>query len=322
MSARRPAPWLVTLALLAWPALGQMSAYGLAAKVNGAGISNEKLERSFDEYLREQGQNIAAIRYPDRVKELRREALDLLIEQELAWQAAQHNGVIASPEEVQGTVEKMQASFPSPEEFVARLKIEGYTEEGYREHMRRLISGKQYLDRIAAKAQVTDQDVQAFYDDNPDKFATPELVRARHILIKVAPSADEDTRRAAREKMDDLLAQARGGADFADLARQHSQDGSAPSGGDLGYFGRGQMVPAFEQATFALQPGEVSDVVETRFGLHIIKLEERKPAGKATLAEAQDQIRVFLRQTKGRQAVDQELERLRIDADIEILLPL
>jgi peptidyl-prolyl cis-trans isomerase C len=82
------------------------------------------------------------------------------------------------------------------------------------------------------------------------------------------------------------------------------------------------MVPPFEQAAFALQPGEVSDVVETPFGLNIIKLEERKPAGKATLAEAQDQIRAFLRQTKGRQAVDQELQRLRDDADIEILLPL
>jgi peptidyl-prolyl cis-trans isomerase C len=322
VKAARLAVWLLVLAL-GGSAQAQMSAYGMAAKVNGVGISNEKLERSFEEYMRESGQNIAAIRYPDRVKVLRGEALDLLIEQELVWQAAQKKGIVATPEEVTKAVDKMRAGFPSSDEFVSRLAIEGYTEESYREHMKHLVSAQKYLESLTRGVEVSDAEVHEFYAENVDKFRMPEGVRARHILLKLAPDADEAARQAAREKMAGILAEARSeGGDFAALAKQHSEDGTAAGGGDLGYFPRGRMPKPFEDATFGLEPGQVSDVVETRFGLHIILLEDYREASQAPEEEVGDRVREYLVTLKRKQIAEQTIKDLRSNADIEILMPL
>lgn len=136
---------------------------------------------------------------------------------------------------------------------------------------------------FTAQVAPSDGDVQAYYDAHRDEYQRPEEVSARHILFKVAPDAAPADKDAARKQADEVLAKAKGGADFAALATQYSQDSSASNGGDLGKFGRGVMAPAFESAAFALQPGQISDVVETPFGLHIIKLEEKLPAHTDTI---------------------------------------
>ncbi|OFX14778.1 MAG: hypothetical protein A2V59_09785 [Armatimonadetes bacterium RBG_19FT_COMBO_69_19] len=166
--------WLLVLTT-AGAASAQVHAYGLAAKVNGVGISNETLERNFQEYLRENNVNLAAIRNPERVKGMRREALDLLIDQELAWQAAQREKVLATPAEVDEAVGAMRAQFKSEQAFASRLAIEGYTETSYREHLRRLVSARKYLDRVAENAsKVSEEEVHAFYAANPEKFTMTE----------------------------------------------------------------------------------------------------------------------------------------------------
>jgi len=304
-------------------ARAQPSAYGLAAKVNGVGISNETLEFTFQEYLRERNVNIAAVRNPDRVKGMRREALDLLIDQELAWQAAQKEKILATEAEVAEMVDAMRKNFKSEKSFLVKLRIEGYTEEGYREHVRRLVSARKYMDRVAAKASgVSDEEIHAFYTENPAKFRLPEQVRARHILVKVAPGAGEEEKRAARSKMAAILEAVRSGEDFATLARAYSEDSTAALGGDLGAFPRGTMVRPFEDAAFALEAGAVSDPVETPFGLHIIKVEERIPGSIVSEEAAREQIRSYLQGVKARDAVQAELARLRSEAKIEILVPL
>jgi hypothetical protein len=166
--------------LVLFPGTGaraQMHAYGMAATVNGVGIPNETLERSFQEYLREKNVNIAAVRNPERVKGMRREVLDLLIDQELAWQAAQREQVLATGPEVDEAVGAMRGQFRSEQAFASRLAIEGYTEESYREHLRRLVSARKYLDRVAAKAsEVGEEEIHAFYAANPDKFTMTERI--------------------------------------------------------------------------------------------------------------------------------------------------
>ncbi len=304
-------------------AQAQMHAYGLAAKVNGVGISNQTLERNFEEYLRDQNMNLAAIRYPDRVKAMRRQVLDLLIDQELAWQAAQQTQVLATEAEVAEAVDKMRAGFKSEQAFVSKLRIEGYTEASYREHLRRLVSARKYLDQVAAAAAaVGDEAIHAFYIDNPDKFRLPEQVRARHILLKVRPGAGEAEKQAARDKLAGILEEVRAGGDFAALAQKYSEDATAARGGDLGFVLRGHTVKAFEDAAFALQAGQVSEVVETGFGYHLIKVEERRAPGIVPEAAARDQIRAYLQSVRTRQAAEAELERLRAKATIEVLLPL
>jgi len=148
-----------------------------------------------------------------------------------------------------------------------------------------------------SQAEVTDGEVAEYYElHKEDAFTVPEQVRARHILVKVPPEADADAKAAARKQAEDLLAQVKAGGDFAALAKDHSADpGSAAKGGDLGLFGRGRMTPTFEDAAFALEAGGLSDVVETPFGFHIIKVEEHQPPSVKPLDAVRDQIADTLR---------------------------
>lgn len=139
-------------------------------------------------------------------------------------------------------------------------------------------------------SQPTDAEIKAYYEQNLDTYNIPEQRHARHILLRTAPEANDETKSSTRKQLEEILAKARSGADFAELAKKYSEDGSAANGGDLGFFGRGQMVPAFDQAVFALKEGALSDIVETQFGFHIIKVEKIKPARQRQLAEVKDAI--------------------------------
>ncbi len=155
--------------------------------------------------------------------------------------------------------------------------------------------------RFEEKVVVEESDLERYYRRHLDRFDIPEQVRASHVLIRMAADAGDIMRQQKRQLAEKVLAEARDGKDFAQLARQHSDDpGSAAKGGDLGYFPRGAMVPAFEEAAFALKPGEISDIVETPFGLHIIKSEGRIEAGIRPLAEVVDEVKTAVKAEKAR----------------------
>ncbi len=173
--------------------------------------------------------------------------------------------------------------------------------------------------QIEPKVQVTEDDISSFYKEHPDMFEVPEQVRARHILFKVAEDADEATVKAAHDKAVAAHKRAVAGEDFAKLAEELSEGPSAPKGGDLGFFTHDQMVPAFANAAFALQPGQISDVVRSRFGFHVIKVEDRKPAGTRSLEEVHDRLKGVVVQSKTGEAVGTLLDQLRKSADIETM---
>jgi peptidyl-prolyl cis-trans isomerase D len=179
---------------------------------------------------------------------------------------------------------------------------------------------------FAARVEPTDGEVAEYYElHKDDRFTEPEQVRARHILVKVAADADDKTKAAARKKATDLLAKVKGGADFAALAAKQSDDaGSAASGGDLGLFPRGRMTPEFERAAFALQPGGLSDVIETPFGFHVIKVEEHRAGGLQPLDAVRDQILTTIRNDRGlelarRQAEDDRRSIVRGKSFVEAM---
>jgi parvulin-like peptidyl-prolyl isomerase len=214
--------------------------------------------------------------------------------------------------------------FDEAEDFARRLETEGYTEDAYRGHVARMLAAARYLDQVrAGVGEVTDAELEAYYRDNERRLTLPEQVRVRHILLTWKPLGTRDDRAAVLAQMAPILEQARGGADFAALAREHSEDSATvPNGGDTGLFHRGQMVPAFEEVAFALAPGEVSDMVETPFGVHILRLEERREARLLPLDEIREQLREHIREERMEAAVADELARLRAAADIAILIPL
>ena len=143
------------------------------------------------------------------------------------------------------------------------------------------------VDALRAKVVVPAADVERAYNNSIEQYSTPEQVRASHILFKTEGKDDA----AVKAKAEEVLKQAKAGADFAELAKKYSEDeSSAKNGGDLDYFGKGRMVPEFDQVAFTLQPGQISDLVKTQFGYHIIKVVDKKAASTKTLADVRQQI--------------------------------
>ena len=307
-------------------AWSQGSHPGIAARVNGVEISNERFNAFYQEYRRPYGVNVAGRGdHLDKLTRLRREAMDLMVEQELIRQAAEAQGDIeVSAGEIDAALAEVSEPFKTPEEFTRRIESEGFTEESYRENVARMIAAAKYLDGVrVGVAAVSDEELETYYRDNAVRLTLPEQVRVRHILLTWKPMGTTDDRAAIRAQMAPILDKARAGEDFAALAREYSDDSAtAQNGGDTGFFHRSQMVPAFEAVAFALQPGGISDPVETPFGVHILRLEERKEARLLPLDEVREQLREHIRGEKMEAAVKQETERLRQEGEVAILIPL
>jgi peptidyl-prolyl cis-trans isomerase D len=164
-----------------------------------------------------------------------------------------------------------------------------------------------------ASIDIPEAEVKEYYDGHQQEFHQEEQVRARHILIRVDEGADEPTKTAARQRAEDILAKAKAGEDFAKLATEHSEDSSSSRGGDLGFFRRGLMVPPFEEAAFAMKPSEISGVVETQFGYHIIRIEERTEEGTRPLAEVAGEITAKLKQQRAQDTVSENTTAAHVE---------
>ncbi len=172
---------------------------------------------------------------------------------------------------------------------------------------------------VAQKATVSEDDIKSYYDGHKDEFKTSEMVRVRHILIKVAPQSSEEAKKKAKEKAESILRKIKDEEDFAGLASNFSDDtASKLTGGDLGFFPRGKMVKPFEDTAFSLKPGEVSGIVETQFGYHIIKAEEKKAASIEPLENAKERIQQKLLQDSMRAKVSEFIEKAMKDPKVEI----
>jgi peptidyl-prolyl cis-trans isomerase C len=175
---------------------------------------------------------------------------------------------------------------------------------------------------INKKVVVTTNDARAFYDANPDQFKQPEMVHASHILIRCSPDSTDEVKKDKRAQIDAALALVKGGEKFADVAKKVSEDpGTAEKGGDLGYFAPGRMVPEFDTVAFSLKSNEVSGVVTTQFGYHIIQVTGRKPAQTIAFDDVQDRLIDYLKQRKGGEVMRTYVADLRQVAKVEVLLP-
>jgi len=316
----------ILLAMLMLPvalALSQAQAQAiLVARVNGAGISQEQLERTFDEDLRQRKLNLLQIRNPERLKHMKRAVLDRLIEQELFWQQAQVDGAVASPQEVEQALQSTLGQFKSKEAFERRLLVEGYTPESYRLLVKKQVSGTKYASSVGAKGPaVSEEEVHQFYVDHPEKFRRAQQVRARHIFVKLAPAASEQERAASRSRAEQLLQAARAGEDFEQLARLHSDAPTRQWGGAMEPFARGQVAKPIEEAAFSLAAGQISAIVSTPEGFHILKVEGIDAEVIVGEEQARSPIRSYLAQRKANAAIEKEAERLRSAAKVEILIP-
>lgn len=177
----------------------------------------------------------------------------------------------------------------------------------------------EYIKReVAQKVTVSDDEIRSYYDSHRDEFKTPEMIKARHILVKVDPAASADDRQKAKEKAEMFLKKIKNGEDFAKLASEVSDDpGTKPKGGDLGFFPRGRMVKPFEDAAFSLKPGEVSPIVETQFGFHVIKVEDKKDAAVEPFDTVKELLRQKMVQDRSRQVITDFIDKAMQDSKTE-----
>lgn len=306
-TAKAAAPAAVTAA-------PEAAAQGPVAKVNGVPIEAIELRRARKVMLR--GQEVPA----GQQEAMDKQALDQLVSAELLYQAAAKVEVKDLDKLVDEKVAQGKTRFTNEKDFEKAIKDLEMDEKALRDYTRRDLLISKYIESsIVPKIKVTEEDARKFYDQNPDKFTRDETVKASHILIGVDPKASAEDKKKAREKAEKLHKELVGGADFAKLAKDNSTCPSSQQGGDLGFFGKGQMVPSFEKAAFALKPGEISDVVETQFGYHVIKVTEKKPADTVAFKDAKAKIEEYLKGQKINAAVGDYIAEVKKTAKIEIL---
>lgn len=311
----------VSLACMTFPALAQEKEAHKAnvATVNGTPISQGDFDKELN-VVRKRITGMGKTLNEDQLKSLKTDVLERLINRELLFQKSQDNGIKVEEAAVNEQLDALKKSFANEEEFKKALLDMNFSEDYLTSQIRRDLAIKKFVDKqFAEKATVSDKEVKDYYDGHPDAFKKPEQVKASHILIKVDPQADESAKAAARKKVDGIQQRVKKGEDFASLAKEFSECPSSAQGGDLGFFGRGQMVKPFEDAAFALAPGEVSNIVETRFGYHLIKSSEKRPQTTISYEEVKEKLQEHLKQNKVQEQINAYVEELKKAAKVERL---
>jgi peptidyl-prolyl cis-trans isomerase C len=288
------------------------------ARVNGEPVERWEFDNAVKRIEARAGGPIP----PERRDEILRGILDQLVAYHLLAQESRARKLAVADQEVEARVAEIRKNFPDDTAFTQAIAAQGLTVDHLRAQTRTNLEVQKVIDaEVSSKVAVQDNEVSAFYQQNLERFKQGESVHASHILIGVAPNATPTEKSAAKAKAQAALKQVRGGADFGAVARAQSQDpGSAPNGGDLGFFPKGQMTPAFEDAAFKLKPGSVSSVVETPFGYHIIKVFERRPARTAPFEEVSGQIKDFLTQGQREQKLEQFIAQVKSKSKLDVLV--
>lgn len=290
----------------------------IIARVNGTAIDRGEFERAVKSLEAQAGGPVP----PDRRDAIYRQLIDQLVALKLLAQESAARKVVVPDAEIDGRIAQVRGQFPTEQAFTSALAERQMTPDKLKSEIHQQVQAMKLVEaEIGPAVTVTDADVTDFYGKNPEKFQEPEAVHAAHILIRTPENADDAAKKKARAEAQGVLAQLKKGGDFATLAKQHSQDpGSAANGGDLGFVPRGQTVPVFEQAAFALKPGQLSAIVESPFGYHIIKMFAHRDARTVPLQEVKAQVEQFLKQQRTQEKTAAFIDKLKAKAKVEILI--
>jgi peptidyl-prolyl cis-trans isomerase C len=290
------------------------------AKVNGVEISNVDLERKFN-LIKERYASMGMPLEDSKLQEFRKNIINSLVEQEVLYQESVAQGIKIDPAEIKAELANFKKQFETEEAFKKQIAQMNFTEKIILSQIGRSKSIQKFIaDKIMPDIKVSDEDVKKYYDSHPDEFKLPERVHASHILVKVDPKAKdaEKLKKEALKKIEGIKAKLDKGEDFAKMATENSDCPSKAKGGDLGFFERGQMVKPFEEAAFALKPGEMSKIVETQFGYHIIKSQEKKDASTLAFADIKEKLLSKLKDDRFKETFPKYMETLKKKYTIDI----
>lgn len=258
----------------------------VVATVDGSEISLQQYESSLKAYKQMfemySGPDIweqeveKGVKYKDQFKE---SILDQLIRDEVVYQAAKKENLLPSEKDLNEEFATFKEDIDKDENYKKELEKNGISEAFLKEQLERDMAIQNYRDAFNTNTEISDEELKNYYDENIDLFKKDE-VKASHILISTqdenGKDLSESKKKEAKQKAEDVLRKIKEGEDFATLAKEYSDDpGSGSNGGDLGFFGKGVMVTEFENAVFSMKVGEISDLVETTYGYHIIKVTDK-----------------------------------------------
>lgn len=288
----------------------------IAAVVNEEVILLSEVDKICQASLDEVPSTLPLDEVVKRKRDIRKAALDTLIDELLIKQQVREHKVSVSPDEVQKQIgQLMKDNNLNEKQFAEALKLEGKTVEDLKREISRQMERSKLIDlqmrtnpELRSQIQVREKEIEDYYQLH---YSTMERVRASHILFVLPPGSSAEKEKEVRAQAKKVLEQLRKGAPFDLMAKQHSDDPSSALGGDLGWFRRGDMVESFEKVAFGLKKGQLSDLVKTKFGIHIILLTDRSTEGAPDMAKVSNEIRSRLHREKFQRAMQGWLEELR-----------
>ncbi len=285
----------------------QQSAGGLIAEVNNTGISYQQWQNAFSGFISRYDNQALSNMTDQTLASIKNSVTEQLINSILLYQYAQDKNIEIPENDINEEIETVKNNFDSDTEFNEALKRNNLTLNQLKDDIIRQLMIGEAIEREYEEIEITDEQISEYYEENKEDFFEPERRKIRHILV-------ED-----KEEAQELLNQINDGmVDFEKLARDKSICPSSEEGGDLGYISRGQMVEEFETAAFSLQIGEMSNIVETEYGYHIIKCEDIKEEHQPSFEEAREDIENVLKSQKQNAAIEALLTQLREDSDVII----
>jgi peptidyl-prolyl cis-trans isomerase C len=256
------------------------------------------------------------------LQKVKKDIIESIISRETFLHQANKENIKVDDAVIAEKLAQVKAGFPDQEVFRNALKEQGLTEESLREEIVKAVIIQSLVEKnILNKIKISDDTLRNYYDLNQLEFEKEEMVRASHILAKADAKSSPEEKKKARRRIEETKRKLNEGADFAKLASTESDDeAAAANAGDLGVFSRGRMVKEFATAAFSMEPGEISDIIETQFGYHLIKVFERIPAQVVPFEQAKESIKAKLTQKQSGEKIREYIEKLRKEFNVKVMV--
>jgi parvulin-like peptidyl-prolyl isomerase len=292
----------------------------VVAQVNGEVITLSEVAERIERVEREMRAEMDADTFREASSSHRSKALAAMIDELLVAQEGARLGVAITDEQIDRTIDNIRQEnrVTSDQQFRYLLQAQNFTLEEYREFLRRQILLVETRRKALGGTQVTDEEIRRYYEQNREDFRRPAAVHLRHILVRLSEGASEWEAGAAQQKAQEAARELSAGTSFQDVAMRYSDDPSAAKGGDIGVLAKGQMLPEFEAVAFSLPPGQVSEPVRTKYGLHLVEVLNRTDGNYQPLEEVSGRLREYLQERRVLGKQEEWLSKLREQAFVKV----
>lgn len=294
----------------------------VVAVVNNEIITLSELEEQLYDKIVDLRRSYSGSERQKRIDDLKKEQLQLMVNAKLQINASKKFNINVPEKDIDAAIAEIKRENSlSDEAFNALLKKNDVGLDEYKSQIKEQILLRKVQNfAVRSRVQLNEKEIEEYYAKNIDKFKEPDEVKARQIFFLTEENSPPEEVNKVRNKAEAVLRMAKSGADFAELASKYSEDVSGEKGGDLGFFKRGEVLPAIEKAAFSLNEDEISELVRTKYGFHIIKVEKLRVSQEKPLAAVKDKIKEALFRKKAEEKLEQWLNELREDAFIEIMM--